>query len=339
MSETNSPESDPGRHGPPAVPARASSKKATAPRGRGSWLLWLIVLALGGLILVVELPYEMARWKYVAALEAREAGQKEKAYEYLSQAMEKLPDRAQYRQQLAQWKQEDGEYAESLELVEELCRQYPEEPSLLMLRSQLYMHLNRADEAIADVQVINRISEATGIPSRGEALNQLAYFRALGKVDLDQAWEDANLAVKEATAELEEAEAEFKALVKEKKDSPGHALKVAIARRKLAGVLDTRGYVDFQREKFEAAQADYDRAIALLDLSDEHLKKAKGNAEAGQRMPEGLAYILQNQNQHRAVMLYHRALNLQKLARDKDAEADLAQVRELIGHEPDDTLF
>jgi hypothetical protein len=30
---------------------------------------------------------------------------------------------------------------------------------------------------------------------------------------------------------------------------------------------------------------------------------------------------------------------LQKLGRDKDAEADLVQVRELIGHEPDDSLF
>jgi hypothetical protein len=49
------------------------------------------------------------------------------------------------------------------------------------------------------------------------------------------------------------------------------------------------------------------------------------------------AELLERRN--RAVFYYHRALVLEKLDRQSDAQKDLARARDLIGREPDETLF
>ncbi|WP_425615588.1 tetratricopeptide repeat protein [Anatilimnocola sp. NA78] len=332
---------------PPPARRSAFEDKPVKPRKiGGSWLAWAIVLVLGGIVLIVEAPYELAKWKYAAALDAREKGQDEPAYQYLNEAMERLPQKAEYKLRLAVWKLEDGEYEGALALFQELMAIEPENPVLLMMRSQAFQHLKRYPEAIADLKMVKRISEATGLPERAETLNTLAYARAVAKLELDEALVDAQEAVKLAGVDLTRKSGILSDLVTNKRDTKEYHQEVAKARMNVASYVDTRGLVQLNLGLAEQARADFDQAIKLAVLAskvtEERPQSSKVPApEKTEKVPAKPEKTRQQKlmDRNMAVLYYHRGLSLQKLEREKEAESDFAKATELLGREPDENLF
>ncbi|QDU30897.1 hypothetical protein ETAA8_60460 [Anatilimnocola aggregata] len=291
------------------------------------------------MVLLVEAPNELAKWKYAAALEAREAGEKEKAYELLEQARQRSAHNLEYKQVLAEWKHEDREYAEALAIVQELCEIFTDNTDLIGFRSRLYQHLQRHPEAIADLQKIMQISEATGQPERALSLNNLAYGQAIAKTDLDAAFEHSNEAVKLAEADLASAANQLKRAQEKKKDVLESEAAVANKRFTVAGHLDTRGLVRLYRDEAADAQSDFDQAISLAEQTLK-FSRAFEKEPRNQQRPKAGASLRQKQvDETLAVLYYHRSLNLQKLGREDEAKRDFAKAKELLGREPDETLF
>jgi len=271
--------------------ANHPSRPPAAPRPRNLRLLvWLLLVATIGPCAYLEAPREVSRWYLAAAQVEREAGRKELADRQMSQAERWSPDDPAILLARAEWRRQDGQYASALEDVDAVNDRSPENPAILVLRSQILQHLGRHDEAVADWKSLDRMSMTSGIPSRPMALNGLAYARAVGNLELD-----------EALKGVEEA------LVMQ----PGDPM-----------VLDTRGFILYRQGKHEAALSDMNPAV--IDI--EKLLKARSSDR--RTLEEGVA-----------VVRYHRALVLEKLGRYAEAKLDRARAKQLVGREPDETLF
>lgn len=296
-----------------------------------------------GLVLILEFPNEMESWRFAAALEAREAGDKDRATKLLEELLEKSPDDSRFLAAKYRWNKEDGNYAAALDYLQQQISGEQEGTvryaALLMLRSQIYLHLQRYPEAIADCLDLARFHKTTGKPSREEVLNGLAYARALGGTELDAALIDINAAIGMHRAGLLEAEQELQKAVAAKKSIFTAQEELTDERASLLGCLDTRGLVQFKQENYEAAQVDFDEAVQLLRQVREFYRMHAKTYSVRHRKYE--TYLKQKQmfDHNDAVIYYHRSLNLRKLGRDAEADRDWEQARELIGKEPDETLF
>ena len=232
----------------------------------------------------------MSRWYLAAAQVEREAGRKELADQQMSQAQRWSPDDPAILLTRARWHREDGEYLAALEDVNSLNERVPDNSVILIERSQILQHLGRHNEAIADWKSLDRMSMTSGIPSRPMALNGLAYARAVGNLELD----DALKGVEEALV-MQSGDPMF---------------------------LDTRGFILYRQGKYPESFADMDRAV--IDIE----KLRRETSVDRSSLIEGVA-----------VVRYHRALVLEKLGRYAEAKLDRARAKQLIGREPDETLF
>jgi tetratricopeptide (TPR) repeat protein len=238
----------------------------------------------------LEAPREVSRWYLAAAQVEREAGHKELADQQMSHAQRWSPDDPAIFLARAEWRREDGQYLAALEDVNSVNERIPDNPAVLIERSQILQHLGRHDEAIADWRSLDRMSVTSGIPSRPMALNGLAYARAVGNVQLD-----------EALKGIEEA------LVMQ----PGDPM-----------FLDTHGFILYRQGKYSESITDMERAV--IDIE----KLLREPTKDRPLLIQGVAAVR-----------YHRALVLEKLGRYAEAKLDRARAKQLIGREPDETLF
>ncbi len=271
----------------PQSPAPSPTK--SGPRRIRLWV-WLLLAAMIGPCAYVQAPREVGRWYLAAAEVERKAGRKELADRYLTRAQAWAADVPIILLTRAVWRAEDGQYVAALEDLTVLDEQLPGNVDILQQRALVLQHLGRHDEAVAAAKAVDRISLTGGIPSRAQALNNLAYTQAVGRRELDEA-----LAAVEKALEFEPHNATF---------------------------LDTRGFILYQQGKYDRALDDATQAVVDFERRFDRMRSpGRSDMEAV------------------AVMRYHRALVLEKLGRFAEAKADRARAKQLIGREPDETLF
>ncbi len=328
--------------------SRSRSQPADQPaRGerpqRNSGLAWGLMGLMIGLVLIVEIPNEIVSWRFAAVLEARDAGKKEEAETALAELLQKHPEDPRFLKAQFQWNYEDGKYDAALAYLQQRIAAEHEGTeryaALQRMRSQLYLHLRRYPEAIADCLDLARFQNVTGKPSREEVLNMLAYARGLGGVELDAALLDIDAAVAISRANLADAEQILQHALQRKKGGAAANELVNEYRRSLLGCLDTRGLVHFKQENYAAAEKDFDEAIQNMRLVREFYR-LHGDALSARKLHyRDFEAELRQLDHNDAVIYYHRSLNLRKLGRDDDAQRDLDKARKLIGKEPDESLL
>ena len=275
--------------------------------------MWLFLLIMVGPCTVMQVPLEIGRWKLAAAIQAREAGDKERAYAELNAAMNWVADRPSLLAQQAEWHLADGQVEEGLAVADKLLESAPDSSEALRAHSRLLQMAGRFEDAIADLKKVDQNSQRTGVPSRAEALNELAYAQALAEVELDDA--------------LKNVDESLELLTKEEKRT---GLELAIR--------DTRGYILFLKGRYAEALVDMNFAVAPLNPSAV-AKKQLDFHRLPPKVQRPLLHKFRQEFQSIAVMYYHRGLVFQALGRQPEAAADLQRARSLIGREPDESLF
>lgn len=283
--------------------------------GKSKWKFRLIVLLiLVGLIgpcTALFVPREIASWHLANAREARAEGDNDRAYAEMTSTLRWRPDDPRLFLQRAAWRLRDGEEKRALSDIKAAEDRTRDNYELLAVKAQLLQHLGRHAEAISAWKSIDRLSkQPRGEPERAMALNGLAYARAVGKLELKKALEDAAEALRLA---------------------PGSA-----------AVLDTHGYLLHLNGEHEKAIVEMDQAvkgmeeelILIQSLSPEDWRRTQIANSGGIDLSE-----LNKPETGAAVVRYHRALVLKALGREDDAKKDLDRARTLIGREPDETLF
>jgi tetratricopeptide (TPR) repeat protein len=267
-----------------------------------------------------ELPREPARWQLARALEARSNGDKEQAAALLEEVFQEFPDDPMLLIQRAEWRVEDKQVEAGIQDADLALKLAGEDRDWLEIHSSFLQNAGRHELAVEDWKKINVISQRTGKPARESALNGLAYAQALAQLDLDQALMNVEQAL-----EL----------------TPDHPM-----------ILDTRGYILYLKQDFEAALADFMKSIATLEKIVPREKRSPTDTALESRLASSMPKSVRDMSEPTgrveriarlvrglAVIYYHRGLVLLALGREEEANADLKRVRELTGREPDETLF
>ncbi|MEX2176003.1 MAG: hypothetical protein WD872_16695 [Pirellulaceae bacterium] len=290
---------------PGDIPRNGSSPPA---RPRSSRLLiWILLAALIGPCAYLDAPVEVSRWYLAAAIEDQDAGHPELADQHFEQAFAWNPNDPELLVRRAFRQMQAGNYAVALADCNRANELVPESATVLTARSQVYQHMGEHAAAIADLKVIDRLSLSSGRPQRTQALNGLAYARTVANVELDEGLQEINEALAMAPA--------------------NHAM------------LDTRGFLLYRLEKYDAAFADIDLALRGMERTYRELQKPIAPLERRLEYPEGWQNEIELAKQGVAVVRYHRALVLDKLGRNAEAKLDRARVKLLLGREADESLF
>ena len=307
----------------PQIPSPASRSPRQVQRP-ASWFPWTSLLLVTGLFLAInaflEGPREIGRWKMAAAREfwrnaaygeiqgdlSQVADNQQKALAKVEDALQWSPDEPAFILQRVEWRTDAGQYEGALQDCNVLMEKFGDKVELLLLRQNIFHLLGRHADAVADAQRINNLSKTSGIPPRANALNILAYAKAIGNLELESALQEINEALNSG---------------------------------KNAAYLDTRGYIYYRLGKFDLALKDLDPAVNEVERE---LKIVTANAALERRAtPDIRQYEIKNRkdSQPVAVILYHRALVHEKLGHSAAAAADRKRVRELIGRDGDEKLF
>jgi tetratricopeptide (TPR) repeat protein len=326
-----------------ATPSSSFSTQPSPPRRgfRLRTLIYLLLLVLVGPCLIAQVPQEIGRWHLAAAFEARDAAKDDVAKLQLEAALKHFPKNPALMLQRSIWQWADGEEQQAIagcNAIDEKINDSPmlliaraqllqrlnklpealadceraasvtsKNPAVLMVRAEILQSLGRHKEAVADWKEVDRVSQMRGWPPRSTALNGLAYARALGQMELVEGLENVN-----------------------------HALDLAPG---IPDIRDTRGYLLYLLKQYDAALEDMDPAVSEIEERLNEQKKNSGDLRESLRYEAPDLSELRSPSRVVAVVRYHRALVLLALGREKDAESDLTRVRQLIGKEPDETLF
>lgn len=323
---------------PPAT-NRNGARARPRPVTNGSLLWWLTIGALV-LMFVADLPNEVVRWKHAAAIVARDSGDKEKGYELLEEAYRGRENDLKFAQQELGWRFVDEDYEQALRVLNRIIDARGTDWDLLQTRAHFLQHLGRHEEAIADCIEVNRMSESTGEPPRAQALNHLAYTRAVAKLDLNAAEQEIDLAVPLARQEVAKLRrtlahplVRFLFMTSADLERLGHA------ENTLTGALDTRAFVLLHRDRLKEAKADMNEAIART----ERYRPTDPDQIAKSIQRERYVRIYEEKKRldgkSTAVLYYHRHLIHQKLGDKEAAKVDFERARDLLGKEPDESLF
>jgi len=293
-------------------------------------LTWILLLAIIGPCAVQIVPQEIGRWHLARAIRLRESGQKEAAYQELTAAMARFPDNPALLLRRAEWQLTDGNREEAIADADRMLSAAENSSAVnfakwLNIHSLFLWNLGEFSRAVDDRKKLESLSQRSGIPDRATALNDLAYAQALAKTDLDEALSNVNQALEFHPAS--------------------------------AAMLDTRGFIYFQQGKHSLALKDLNDAVKVMDQEAEAAGKMPARhlwpPEALQRIrqaelktiselaprPSDMEAQIKSIARAAAVGHYHRSLVLSALDRKDEAEKDVEMVRQLIGREPDETLF
>lgn len=327
MSQSDSQHAAPSDVAPAAKrPARADS----SARWRARMVSRLALVLLCGLILLNQVPREIARWYQAAALVANDRGDLEAAMAALDKSLAYDPNQPNVYIQRGRWRLDsqdaEGALADSkLALTVSLQTQEysPQVQSARELGAEALQRLGRHREAIEECKSIHqewlRLAEADpSLQVLGRvaiALNNLAYYRARGNLDLE-----------EALQEIEGALAVLGTL-QGGSDSDKHNTDLYI-------LLDTRGYIHYRLGNYEQALADLDAAVSGAEQNFQtRLRRLNWQM---QLMPDAQTYqyqvtLLRN---NLAVIYHHRGLIYQAIGREEAAKRDLDLAVEW-GYDPD----
>jgi tetratricopeptide (TPR) repeat protein len=307
---------------PPLSSPHSRTPRPAPPNPR--WFPWKSILLVSGLLLgvyaVLETPREISRWQMASANEywreaeygviqgnlALVADNRQKAFAKLEDALSWSPEEPLWLQQRAQWKADIGQHEDALRDCNRLLEKDENAVELLQLRTRIHHWMGSHAQAVADAERVNNLSQTSGNPSRANALNGLAYAKAIGKIDLDLALQEINEALKSD---------------------------------KNAAYLDTRGFIYYQMGKYDLALKDLGpaaeeiRRVLALQIEESAFER--------RTVPDvrKMEIKAKKWNEPAAVILYHRALAHEKLGHAAAAKADRKRVRELIGREGDEKLF
>jgi tetratricopeptide (TPR) repeat protein len=266
---------------------------------------------------IVQVPREVGRWHLASAFQQRLKGESETAYSELELAMRWFPNSPELLLQRGKWKLKDGKKDEGLADADRAVEVSQDDSLVRNARGEMLLTAGEFTRAIDDLKEVKEFSRRSGSPPLDNALNQLAYARALLKVDLDEAFRDVSEALE---------------IISDNSDVVGsrqYASKIAY--------LDTRGYISFQRGENDSALDDLNEAVKRIESSDT-------SGATKEFVAPAIKSLLATQDDNArdrgiATIYYHRLLVLDALGRKEEADKDREKVRGLIGQEPDETLF
>ena len=304
---------------PPGIGNQQRRASSRIPRP----LFWIVLFGFFVPYGITQIPREVGRWHLASAIQHRAKGEAEAAFQELEAANYWFPNSPELLLQRAEWKLEDGKREEALADCDVMLAAGDESYLWLSVHASFLQHAGNFVDAVGDWKKIEQFSQRSGIPNQATALNGIAYAQALTKSDLDEALKNVN-----------------------------EALELA---RGNPNILDTRGYIHFLQDDYDAALTDLDLAVIGLDkeveLADEVVKQdsmpqlyRKVVGSKPKRLleidpPRDAPYRRGLVATAAAVVHYHRFLVLDALDRKDDAKKDWEIARELIGREPDETLF
>ena len=242
------------------------------------WPLILSGTLVAALLLsALAFPGEVARWYLAAALEAYT----------------------------------EGDVAAALSHVDRAIAWDPHSSRLYQFRTLVYQRLGRHADAVRDwniiVEAVRKQHARHPEPTRYElaqSLNNRAYARALGQIEIDR-----------GLADIQEA---FEILGTED----------------VSYMLDTRGYLRHLAGADLQAKSDLQRAIQLAQSS---ATSGLGKAPDTLRPDGGL--VLDGQTvRELAVLYHHRGLIHRRLGESREAEADL-ELAERLGYGPENGVW
>jgi tetratricopeptide (TPR) repeat protein len=253
-------------------------------------------------VAAVLFPLERGNWKIAAAMNLQLDGKLDEALAKTDEALGQSMTRMSWRRYRAELQVERGDYGAALADLNEVLESTPNDPRALLWRSQVYHHLGRHEAAIADSK---RLYDLDGgrMAARSDMLNGLAYARAIGNRELDDALEDVNRALEG------------------REEDPAY--------------LDTRGFVYYRLGKYDQAEADMQKAVAGMELIYAMLKTASTRDEFDVRNRDAR---LREIKKSVAVLYYHYSLVLAKRGKIDKAAHYRNEVREL-GFQPNEKLF
>ena len=280
-----------------------------------------VTLLLGLWIGWQESPREIGRWYLAAAVEHRtnadysrimgrhEAAERyrRRAAEAMSKALSWHPGSGETYLERARWRRQDQHYREALSDCEAALRLGISAVAVADVKAELLVHLGKPTEAIAEAERIHVHLSRNWTPQDDFiGLNARAYFRSLAKEQLPEALADIDAALR---------------LV----PSPD------------AGILDTRGWVLYQMGRHEEAMGVFQQALGLAETELVVRKSARPSIRTLDVREFEIAN--ERQIQSMAVIYYHASRVLEKLGRWKEAKELRAKAKELLGREPDDSVF
>lgn len=200
----------------------------------------------------------------------------------------------------------------SLEDFDRLRKLAPRYVRGLLLRSVVLQRLKRHDEAIADLTEAIRLSPQRDYPREplaSEPRNNRAYARAIAGVDLEEALEDVQEAIRcDEMCQDDNYE--------------GHA-----------AYLDTRGYLFFLLDKPEQALDDLERAIRIAERRRNEVLTFLQHVDERSR-PRYQRIV----GHELAVMYHHRGQVHERLGHAEQAKADL-ELGDQLGYDPEQGVF
>lgn len=289
-----------------------------SPRFRPAF--WIIIFGIVLPFAVLQAPREIGRWHFANAFRLRAKKDNAAAYEALERARYWFPSGPEMLLQKAEWKLKDDQREEAIALADEAVAQNKGNVNAHLLRGEVLLNAGEFDKAVEDLKKVEEFSRRSGLPPLEDALNQLAYAQALSKSNLDEALQNITEALK---------------LMPAAEDKPDDK-----ERYKKGLFLDTRGYIYHLQGENELAVKDLTEAIQLVEADLE--AKQKGSGEKG--IPPAIRGLIDSESANTrakaaAVIRYHRSLALAALDRKEEADKDRETARQLIGREPDETLF
>ncbi len=146
-------------------------------------------------VLISEAPREVARWFAAAATEAQLNGQLDAAIARQGRAIAWQPNAAQLYAQRAAMELQAKQWEAVLRDCDRVRQSDPENPDVGSLRIAALQHLGRHAEAIAEAKRMVRRCDKDDAAKRAQALNTLAYTRAVANRELPEGLADANQAI------------------------------------------------------------------------------------------------------------------------------------------------
>jgi tetratricopeptide (TPR) repeat protein len=268
-------------------------------------------------IVVIPLFYtsfsdELGRWRLAAAWEHRLNGELETAIASLTTALEADPYHVDIYLQRAAWYDQMGDREAALRDYNKVHELAVYDQRMLVGRAMTYHAMGKYAESIGDIKELLDVSSGA---DRIGYLNLLAYVRGLNNTDLD-----------EALSEIIES------------------IDLDSARRRQVGVfimnpalLDTRGFIYYQRGDFDAARDDLEVAVKQYSTA---LKRSERRLRSGVGIVDlRLGRLqLQGEKETLAVIVYHRGLIYERLGKTDLAQVDFDHVR-ILGFEPNEELY
>ena len=255
-----------------------------------------------GPLLAYTLPREIARWYLASAKEEMKIGDENRALELVEKALKWAPRSAEGYAQRLLIRLEQNDLAGALEDGSRMVELTPNNPDGYEARCEVYLRQKNFSKAVNDSRKIVDLLRSGEMNDLRQALNNQAYFVAMGI----------------AAGELD------------RKLIPSALLDVNAALNINDAYLDTRGYLVFLQGNLEDALRDFDQAI---DLAKIRLKHAQRQAPVSEDQRKRLKQC----HETLAVVYHHRHLVHKEMGSEKQAADDYDLAVE-FGFDPDDEI-